>query len=184
MEIEHLKSRNDALIKENQEKKEKADYWKLFCSEEKLRHGREQSEMQELLTDERTRHEEEISRLKRELESAQWDAKKLQLEAEEKQSEIQILKTRLENNVAPSCDHESVMEQQRQVIVAMENALFAQRSTTSASQEAKLARIPQVFQVAFDVTFSILLNLLLFSDGKGDNSITTDESTSTRDSCQ
>ena len=56
-----------------------------------------------------------------------------------------MLKThQLESNVAPSCDHESVMKQQRQVIVAMDNALFAQRSTNSASQEAKLARIPQV----------------------------------------
>jgi len=34
------------------------------------------------------------------------------------------------------------MEQQRQVVVAMEKAFFAQRSTTSASQEDKLARIP------------------------------------------
>lgn len=93
MEIEHLKSRNDALIKENQEKKEKADYSKLFCSEEKLRHGRELVEIEELLT------------------------------------------------------------------VSTENALFAQRSTTSASQEARLARISQVFQVIFDINFSISLNL-------------------------
>ena len=93
------------------------------------------------MTDERYRPEEEISRLKRDLESAQWESRKLHLEAEEKQSEIQILKTRL---VAPSCDYESVVEQQRRVIVAMENALFTQGSTTTSSQEAKLARILQV----------------------------------------
>jgi len=50
------------------------------------------------------------------------------------------------------------MEQQRQVIVAMENALFAQRSTTSASEEAKLARIPQV------IGFILFNNLLLFTN--------------------
>ena len=68
MEIENLKSRNNnALIKENQEKKEKTDYWLVACSEEKLRHGREQMKIEQLTTDERSRHEEDICRLKREL---------------------------------------------------------------------------------------------------------------------
>ena len=75
MKIQHLKSRNDALIKENQEKKEKADYLKLVCSEEKLRHDKEQMKIEQLTTDERSRHEEDICRLKRELESAQWESK-------------------------------------------------------------------------------------------------------------
>ncbi len=60
------------------------------------------------------------------------------------------------------------MDQQRHFIEAMENALFVQRSTTSASEEAKLARIPQVIWFILHNYFLLYYFLLLFIDGKGE----------------
>jgi hypothetical protein len=74
------------------------------------------------------------------LENALLKVSQYQMEAEEAKNQLKLK----ERVVSPSSNHQVVIEQQSQVILEMQNALFAQRTTFSQSQEAKLSRIPQV----------------------------------------
>ena len=59
-ELEQLKARNDFLARESQERKEKADHWKLACAEEKLRHGRELTQLEQTFLDNQSKLENEV----------------------------------------------------------------------------------------------------------------------------
>ncbi len=139
-EIKHLHHKFEELARENQLKKEKMEQLKLVCAEEKLLYSKELAGAEQKILDVQVEHELKVRKLEQSLENALWESSKHQLEAEEAKNQLKI-----REKVASPCNHQSVIEQQRQVILEMENALFAQRASFSQSQEAKLARIPQVF---------------------------------------
>lgn len=139
MEIKQLNSKIEQLTKENQMKKEAMEQFKLICAEEKLLYSKELAQSEQKIVEIQLQHESAIRELKQNLENAKWESDKHQLEAEEAKNQLKI-----REKVISPCNHHTVIEQQRQVILEMENALFAQRSSFSQSQEAKLARIPQV----------------------------------------
>lgn len=62
-ELDHLKARNQQLTKESQESKEKAEHWKLTCAEQKLRHGRDLTQAEQVLLDTQSRLENEVTYL-------------------------------------------------------------------------------------------------------------------------
>lgn len=140
IEIKQLHLKNDRLAKENIFTKEAMDQLKLACAEEKISCNKELSRVEQKMIDMQLECEDKIRGLEKNLEKALWEANKHQMEAEEAKNQL-----KLKERVASSpSDHITVIEQQRQVILEMENALFAQRATFSQSQEAKLTRIPQL----------------------------------------
>ena len=139
LEIKRLHQRIAELVKDNLQKKSLAEKLKLASSEEKLAFNQQLIEKQQELEEIQTSYDLEIKELKHKLEEASWEANKFRLEAEEASNKLT-----LQEKIQTSCNHEATIEHQRQVILQMENALFAQRSASSQSQEAKLARIPQV----------------------------------------
>ena len=143
MEIKQLHLRNEHMSKENLLKKEAVEHLKLAFAEEKLSCSQELAESEQKIIDLQLGYEEKIKELENNLENALLKASKYQMEAEEAKHQLKLKETVLSPS---SSNHlQVVIEQQRQVILEMENALFAQRTTFSQSQEAKLARIPQVF---------------------------------------
>jgi len=113
---------------------------KLLFAEEKLSCSKELAVSEQKIIDIQQGYEEKIKGLELNLENALLKASQYQMEAEEANNQLKLK----ERVVSPSSTHQVVIEQQRQVILEMQNALFAQRATFSQSQEAKLARIPQV----------------------------------------
>lgn len=142
IEIKQLHLKIDQLSKENQSKKEAMEQLKLGFSEEKLTFSKQSALIEQKLVEMELEHESQIRELKKKLENVTWESNKNKLEAEEAQNQL-----KLKERVVVPCNHESVIEQQRQVILEMENALFTQRTLSSQSQEAKLAKIPQVLKV-------------------------------------
>ena len=139
IEMKHLHYKFEQLSRENQMKKESMEQLKLACAEEKLSYSKGLTGSEQKIIDMQVEYETKIRNLEQSLENARWEANKNQLEAEEAKSQL-----KLKEKVASPCNHQGVIEQQRQVILEMENALFTQRTSFSQSQEAKLARIPQV----------------------------------------
>jgi len=145
-ELKHTQLKVDQLTCENQQKAETIQELKLSLSEDKLAFGRELADNEQLTTELQTSYEEQISRLRTLLLEAESQSTKFKTDAEEAQSQLREAVAKITVNT-PSCDHQSIIEQQSQVIEEMQNALFAQRATFSQSQEAKLARIPQVIHL-------------------------------------
>ena len=142
IEIRQLHHKFDHLAKDNVAKRETLEQLKLVCAEERLSHSKDLAESEQKITDMKLEHDAKVRELEKKLETALWESSKYQLEAEEAQNQLKI-----REKVVSPCNHQTVIDQQRQVIVEMENALFAQRTAFSQSQEAKLAKIPQVHSV-------------------------------------
>ena len=142
-ELKQVQLKVDRLTSENHQKAELVQELKLAVSEEKLAFGRELADNEQLTVELQTTYEEQIRELRNMLHEAEKQIFKFETDAEEARSQLRDAQAQV---LPPSCDHQSVIDQQSQVIEEMQNALFAQRTTFSQSQEAKLARIPQVFK--------------------------------------
>lgn len=140
MEIKQLHLKNEQLSKENLLKTEAVEQIKLLSAEEKLSCSKELAVSEQKIIDIEQGYEEKIKKLELKLENALLKVSQYQMEAEEAKNQLKLK----ERVVSPSSNHQVVIEQQSQVILEMQNALFAQRTTFSQSQEAKLSRIPQV----------------------------------------
>lgn len=138
-EIRQLIQKNELLSKENVKKAETLKQLKLLLEEQKLAYDKEAATSEQKLIDIQSKLEDEVKKLKRSLEDAIWEASKRRAEVEEVKEQL-----KLKEKTVTECNHQVLIEQQQQVIVEMENALFAQRTTFAQSQEAKLAKIPQV----------------------------------------
>lgn len=139
VEIRQLLGKNELISKENMTKRENLEKLKLSFAEEKLAHGKEIANFEQKLVDIQLKYEVEVKDLKRNLEDAIWEASKRRAEAQEAKEQL-----KLKEKAVVQCNHQEMIDQQQQVIVEMENALFAQRTAFAQSQEAKLAKIPQV----------------------------------------
>lgn len=140
-ELKQVQLKVDRLTSENHQKAELIQELKLAVSEEKLAFGRELADNEQLTVELQTTYEEQIRELRNTLHEAEKQIFKFETDAEEARSQLRDVQAQV---LPPSCDHQSVIDQQSQVIEEMQNALFAQRTTFSQSQEAKLARIPQM----------------------------------------
>ena len=138
-ERKQLYAKNAELVRDNLQKKAAADKLRLNLGEEKLAYEQKLFAKEQALEEAEIHFELETKKLKEQVEQATWEAEKFRLEAEEACSKLQ-----LRESPASLPREDSVIEHQRQVIVEMENALFAKRSTFSQTHEAQLARIPQV----------------------------------------
>lgn len=139
-ELKQVQLKVDRLTSENQQKAEMIQELKLAGSEEKLAFGRELADNEQLTVELQTTYEEKIRELRIMLQEAESQSIRFQTDAEEARSQLK----EAQSQVPPSCDHQRIIDQQSQVIEEMQNALFAQRTSFSQSEEAKLARIPQV----------------------------------------
>lgn len=139
VEIEQYQLKNHNLIEENVQIKELVDKLKVDSANEKLSHRQKIMAIEHEMVEMQNQLQSEINQLKHNLETSTGEVEKLKLETEETNKLLQ-----LKERVTTSSNHEAVIEQQQQVIREMENALFSQRSAFSQSQEAKLAKIPQV----------------------------------------
>lgn len=147
-EAERQRRRGAELSREALRQRQAADELRLAAGEMKLAHQQRLTAADRLLDEERQGRQVEVEELRLRLERAQLEANRQRLDADEVRERLLDAERRADEAAAATgatgADLRATVEHQRQVILQMENALFAQRAAASQSQEARLARIPQL----------------------------------------
>ena len=114
------------LARDKAQAKAASDQLKTLASQEKLSYSQKLLAKDQELEELQTSYEDEMQELRQKLEHVTWELNNYKLQAEEADKKLLMLE-----KVDTSNDHEATIKHQRQVIMEMENALFAQLAAFS-----------------------------------------------------